>query len=142
MTLTLDWRRRYFSAVTFAAYVVAQLVAGALAALLSFVLWPAAKPVAIEVGPAFLVEALWTFVLVYVVLNVATSKANVNNSFYGLAIGSTVFVGAVAVVLVDPNGLGPADEAVYRTLVGTLRRDTRDVVMLQDFLAACRAARS
>lgn len=39
------------------------------------------------------------------------------------------------VVLVDPNGLGPADEAVYRTLVGTLRRDTRDVVMLQDFLA-------
>lgn len=39
------------------------------------------------------------------------------------------------VVLVDPKGLGPADEAVYRTLVGTLRRDTRDVAMLQDFLA-------
>jgi RND superfamily putative drug exporter len=39
------------------------------------------------------------------------------------------------VVLADPRGLRPADEAVYRNLVGTLRRDTRDVVMLQDFLA-------
>ena len=112
------WLRGAISAVTFAAYVVAQLVAGALAALLtgrrlsgirSFVLWPAAaKPVAIEVGPAFLVEALWTFVLVYVVLNVATSKANVNNSFYGLAIGSTVFVGAVAVGGISGGGFNPA----------------------------------
>ncbi len=39
------------------------------------------------------------------------------------------------VVLVDPKGLSPADEAVYRNLVGTLRRDTRDVVTVQDFLA-------
>ncbi len=103
------WIRGAISAVTFATYVVVQLVAGALAALLSFVLWPAAEaPVPIEVGPAFLVEALWTFVLVYVVLNVATSKANVNNSFYGLAIGSTVFVGAVAVGGVSGGGFNPA----------------------------------
>ena len=103
------WIRGAISAVTFATYVVVQLIAGALAALLSFVLWPAADaPVAIEVGPAFLVEALWTFVLVYVVLNVATSKANVNNSFYGLAIGSTVFVGAVAVGGVSGGGFNPA----------------------------------
>ena len=33
------------------------------------------------------------------------------------------------------KGLGPADEGVYRTLVDRLRQDTRDVVMLQDFLS-------
>lgn len=101
--------RGAISVTTFAAYVVAQLVAGVLAALLSFVLWPAAaEPVEIDLGPAFLVEALWTFVLVYVVLNVATAKNNVNNSFYGLAIGTTVFVGAVAVGGISGGGFNPA----------------------------------
>ncbi len=47
----------------------------------------------IEVGPAFLVEALFTLILVWVVLNTATSKDTAGNSFYGLAIGATVFVG-------------------------------------------------
>jgi RND superfamily putative drug exporter len=37
-------------------------------------------------------------------------------------------------VLTNENGLGPGDEVVYRTLVDKLRPDTRDVVMLQDFL--------
>ena len=39
------------------------------------------------------------------------------------------------VVLTDEKGLGPTDEDVYRTLVGKLRQDTRDVVMLQDFVS-------
>jgi putative drug exporter of the RND superfamily len=39
------------------------------------------------------------------------------------------------VVLTDDKGLGPADEAVYRNLVDALRKDTRDVVMLQDFIS-------
>ena len=39
------------------------------------------------------------------------------------------------VVLTDDKGLSPADEAAYRNLVDTLRQDTRDVVMLQDFVA-------
>lgn len=39
------------------------------------------------------------------------------------------------VVLTDDKGLGPADEAVYRKLVGALRQDTRDVLMLQDFVS-------
>jgi RND superfamily putative drug exporter len=41
----------------------------------------------------------------------------------------------VLAVLTDERGLGPADEDVYRTLVDRLRRDTHDVVMLQDFLS-------
>lgn len=39
------------------------------------------------------------------------------------------------VVLTNDKGLGPADEATYRTLVDTLRQDTRDVLMLQDFVS-------
>src|ERR1700744_3237294 len=39
------------------------------------------------------------------------------------------------VVLIDDKGLGPADEATYRKLVGALRQDPRDVVMLQDFIS-------
>jgi RND superfamily putative drug exporter len=38
--------------------------------------------------------------------------------------------------LTNEKGLGPADEDVYRTLVDKLRQDTRNVVMLQDFLSA------
>ena len=38
------------------------------------------------------------------------------------------------VVLTDDKGLGRADEAVYGKLVDTLRQDTRNVVMLQDFI--------
>lgn len=39
------------------------------------------------------------------------------------------------VALTDDKGLNPADEAVYRKLVDALRADTRDVVMLQDFIS-------
>ncbi len=103
------WLRGAIDVAGLVTYIVAQLVGGALAALVSFALFPAAEaPLEIAVGPAFLVEALWTFVLVYVVLNVATSKDHPNNSFYGLAIGTTVFVGAVAFGSVSGGGFNPA----------------------------------
>lgn len=38
------------------------------------------------------------------------------------------------VVLTDDKGLGRDDEAVYRKLVDALRKDTNNVVMLQDFI--------
>ena len=93
----------------FIAYIVAQVIGGALGALLATALWPrAAAPVEIETGPAFLAEAVLTFVLVYVVLNVATSKDHAGNSFYGLAIGTTVFVGASIVGPISGGGFNPA----------------------------------
>ncbi|OBI45107.1 hypothetical protein A5707_00255 [Mycobacterium kyorinense] len=39
------------------------------------------------------------------------------------------------VVLTNDTGLGPNDEATYRKLVDSLRQDTRDVLMLQDFIS-------
>ncbi|GAA2186820.1 MIP family channel protein [Leucobacter alluvii] len=100
--------RGALSAGDFVAYVIAQLVGGVLGALLAGLIFPAAAAAKeIEVGPAFLVEALFTFILVYVVLNVATSKDTEGNSFYGLAIGSVV-VGAFAVGPVSGGGFNPA----------------------------------
>lgn len=40
----------------------------------------------VNIGSAMLVEILFTFALVYVVLNVAASKSTEGNSYYGLAI--------------------------------------------------------
>ena len=41
----------------------------------------------------------------------------------------------LVVLLTNDNGLVPADEKVYGTLVDRLRQDNADVVMLQDFLS-------
>jgi aquaporin Z len=60
---------------------------------------------------AFICEVVFTCVLVLVVLNVATTKATENNSFFGLAIGFTVCAGAYSV--------GPISGAVFNPAVGT-----------------------
>jgi aquaporin Z len=63
---------------------------------------------ALKIGPALLAEFLFTFALVYVVLNAATAKGTSGNSFYGLAIGFTVLTGAFAV------GAFPAAPSIRR----------------------------
>jgi aquaporin Z len=70
----------------------------------------AAAPPGTEYGVAakLLVEFLFTFALVYVVLNAATAKGTAGNSFYGLAIGFTVMVGAFAVGPVSGGAFNPA----------------------------------
>ena len=60
------------------------------------------------VAAKLLVEFLFTFALVYVVLNSATAKGTAGNSFYGLAIGFTVVVGAFAVGPVSGGAFNPA----------------------------------
>ena len=57
---------------------------------------------------ALLAEFIFTFALVYVVLNVATSKDQPNNHFFGLAIGFTVATGAAAVGGVSGGAFNPA----------------------------------
>ena len=58
--------------------------------------------------PALLAEFLFTFALVYVVLNVATAKDTSGNSFYGVAIGFTVLVGAFSVGNISGGAFNPA----------------------------------
>ena len=70
---------------------------------------PEAAPAAAgrALAAAIVVEVLFTFALAYTVLNVATSKAHPNNSFYGLAIG-LVLVGAFAVGSISGGAFNPA----------------------------------
>jgi aquaporin Z len=61
-------------------------------------------------------EFVFTFALVYVVLNVATAKGTSGNSFYGLAIGFTVLAGAFAVGPISGGAFNPAVAAGVCTM--------------------------
>jgi aquaporin Z len=61
-----------------------------------------------SVGEGLGAEILGTFALAYVVLNVATAKANKGNSFYGLAIGFTVMVFAYTFGSFSGGAFNPA----------------------------------
>ena len=56
----------------------------------------------------FVAEFLFTFALAYVVLNCATAKGTLDNSFYGLAIGFTVLAGIFAVGAISGGAFNPA----------------------------------
>ena len=91
-------------------YWVAQLAAAAVAALVAvFLVGKSGTPMEIKNIPvALAAEFLFTFALAYVVLNCATSKDTANNSFYGLAIGMTVMVGAFSVGALSGGAFNPA----------------------------------
>ncbi len=92
-------------------YWIAQVAAALVAAWVvgTIKMQGAAQPLALASWkPAFLAEFLFTFALCWVVLNVATAKGTSGNSFYGLAIGMTVMVGAFAVGGVSGGAFNPA----------------------------------
>jgi aquaporin Z len=93
-----------------APYWIAQFAAGVVAALITnFLIGGRAAAVAMHgTLPSVVVEFLFTFALVWVVLNTATAKGTMGNSFYGLAIGMTVMTGAVAVGGVSGGAFNPA----------------------------------
>ncbi len=79
-------------------YMIAQFLGGSAAAFVTLIL-TSAKPIVFPIEPppqyfgimpAVLAEILGAFALVWVVLNVATSKTIDGNNFYGLSIGFTV----------------------------------------------------
>jgi aquaporin Z len=91
-------------------YILVQSIAGVFAALV-VKFFRGEAPVAAanpEVMKALVNELLFTFALVYVVLNTATSSKNAGNSYYGLAIGFTLFVGAYAGGVISGGAYNPA----------------------------------
>lgn len=92
-------------------YAGSQLAGATIAAALAPIVTQQAflvAPASPEYTAALLVETIFTFALVLVVLNVATDDAVANNSFYGLAIGFTVVVAAFAGGSVSGGAFNPA----------------------------------
>ncbi len=88
---------------------------------------------------ALLAEFFFTFALVYVVLNVATSNDQPNNQFFGLAIGFTVMAGAFAVGGVSGGAFNPA-VAFGGTLMGLFGWGNLWIYFIAELLAAAVAA--
>src|ERR1700758_1508968 len=91
-------------------YMISQIVGAMLAAAAVQYLksGAAVAPISVAVLPALVAEFLFTFALVFVMLNVATAKGTSGNSFYGLAIGFTVMTGAFAVGNISGGVFNPA----------------------------------
>jgi aquaporin Z len=104
------WLRGKCPTKDVAPYMIFQIIAGVVAALAVKFLKGGASvtPMQPAVLPALLAEFLFTFALVYVVLNAATAKGTSGNSFYGLAIGFTVVVGAFSVGNISGGAFNPA----------------------------------
>jgi aquaporin Z len=122
-------------------YMVSQVLGAVLAALAVNYLRSGAevamaKP---DVGRALLAEFLFTFALVFVVLNVATAKGTSGNSFYGLAIGFTVLTGAFAVGDISGGAFNPA-VAVGISVLGLSVWSNLWIFLVANFLGGAAAA--
>ena len=61
-----------------------------------------------DTNRALTAEFLYTFALVYVILNVATSEATDGNGYYGVAISFVVLAGALTVGEISGGSFNPA----------------------------------
>ncbi len=95
-----------------APYVFAQLLGAIVAGFVVYVItgsaFGPAPAIDASTTASFLVELLFTFALALVVLNVATASKTAGNSYYGLAIGFTVMVGAFAGGGISGGAFNPA----------------------------------
>ena len=134
------WLRGKVSRGDALAYMTAQILAGAAAALVVLYLKDnSATSAAIESGPALVAEFLFTFALAFVVLNVATAKSTEGNSYFGFAIGFTVLVGAYAVGPVSGGVFNPA-VAVGITIMGLSELSNIWIYLVATLLGGAAAA--
>lgn len=122
-------------------YMLAQVAGGLIAAFLVMFMKDTSKVVASnpDVVRAVLAELLFTFALCYVVLNVATAKATEGNSYFGLAIGFTVVVGAFAVGGISGGAFNPA-VAVGITALGLSKLANIWIFLVGNFVGGALAA--
>ena len=123
-------------------FVIAACVAGAFAASACVKYLKTGLPMmpgTISTVPALLAEFLFTFALVFVVLNAATSKGTEGNSFYGLAIGMTVMTGAYAVGSISGGAFNPA-VAFGITMMGLATWSNIWIYLLAELAAGAIAA--
>src|ERR1700758_4087578 len=135
------WLRGKCEAKDVAPYMIFQIIGAVLAAFVIKFLKAgvAVAPLHPATVPALLAEFLFTFALVYVVLNVATAKSTSGNSFYGLAIGFTVLVGAFSVGNISGGAFNPA-VATAITVLGLSSWSNIWIFLLADFAGGAVAA--
>lgn len=135
------WLRGRVAARDVAPYLVFQLLGAAIAA--AAVKFLSARTIHAtltpSVGPALLAEFLFTFALVFVVLNVATSKDTAGNSYFGFAIGFTMVVGGLAVGRISGGAFNPA-VAFGITLMGLVSWSSIWIYLVADVLGGFAAA--
>jgi aquaporin Z len=104
--------RGKLDAKDFVGYVAVQLAGAIVATLVVRVIlgttFAPAPTAGVQVVAALLVELLFTFALALVVLQTATSDRTQGNSYFGLAIGFTVMVGAFAGGAISGGAFNPA----------------------------------
>ena len=137
---TAVFLRGKMKAVEYGAYVVTQFAAAALSGLLvRGIGGREAAGATASTGKMLVVELLFTFALAYVVLNVATAKGTAGNSFYGLAIGFLVVVGAISVGWVSGGAFNPAI-ALGATVFGAFPWSHIWIYLLADFAGGAAGA--
>jgi aquaporin Z len=135
------WLRGACATRDVAPYMAFQVIGALLAALIVNFLKAgiAVAPLQPAIVPALVAESLFTFALVYVVLNVATAKGTSGNSFYGLAIGFTVLVGAFSVGNISGAAFNPAVAAGI-SLMGLSSWPNIWIYLVADFAGGAVAA--
>ena len=137
------WIRGKISAADVPGYMIAQIAGGLVAAFLVLFMkgHPSVAPMEFKNGALvpLIAEFLGTFALAFVVLNVATAKANTNNSFYGLAIGFTVVAAAFSLGGYSGGAFNPA-VAIGITAMGLNAVANIWIHLVADFLGGAAAA--
>ncbi len=135
------WIRGRCSANDVPGYMISQFTGGIIAAFAVFLIKGdvLVEATVLSPIPSLLAEFLFTFALCFVVLNVATSKNTSGNSYFGLAIGFTVLVGAYAVGSISGGAFNPA-VAVGIITMGLIDISSIWIFLIANFLGGIVAA--
>ena len=125
-------------------YFGAQIVGGLLGAVIARIIINPASVKALSfsgrgIAAALVAEFVFTFLLAYVVLNVATIQDHPDNSFYGLAIGFILFAGASAVGGLSGAAFNPA-VAIAASAIGLFSWSAIWVFLVANFAGGAIAA--
>ncbi|MEM8556386.1 MAG: aquaporin [Bacteroidota bacterium] len=122
-----------------APYMIAQIAGAFVAAFVVSIILGTTLKVApgteTSLAGFFLMEFLFTFALMLVIFNVAASKGTEGNSYFGLAIGFTVLVGAFAAGPISGGAFNPA-VAIGPILVDAIAGDGSTLGGLWVYLVA------
>lgn len=88
---------------------------------------------------ALIAEFIFTFALVYVVLNTATAKKTAGNSFYGLAIGFTLMTAAYSIGGISGCAINPA-VAIGLTVMKLSKLSSLWIFLVANFAGGALAA--